>query len=92
MEVRATKDQIEEFKESFLWQDFVAELEHWRDMFPNEMYSIVETAADDNPSTANVLMHMGDINGRNKAIDYMLGLPDMFLELLKLESEENEDE
>jgi hypothetical protein len=47
------------------------------------MMSIVEEAADTNPSSASVLMHMGDLHGRQKAVDYMIGIPEMFLQLVE---------
>ena len=51
------------------------------------MMSVVDDAADSNPSTASVLLHMGDLNGRQKAVDYMLSLPDIFLQLLEAKKE-----
>ena len=89
--VHATKSQVEEFKESILWADIVRELEAWRHGFDMEMKTIVDDAADSNPSTAAVLMHMGDINGRIKAIDYLLSIPDVFLEM-KEEKDESKKE
>lgn len=91
MELRTTKDQIEEFKESILWADIVRELKSWRKGFKIEQESIVDNAADSNPSTASVLLHIGDINGRLKTVDYVLGILDMFLSIinLKLEGKEN---
>ncbi len=90
VEVNATKLQIEDFKESILWQDIKRELGMWGKGFSAEMMSIVDDAAGSNPSTASVLLHMGDLNGRVKAVDYFLGLPDVFLQIL--EEKEKEDE
>lgn len=90
--VRATRDQISEFKKSILWRDFVRELTFWKSGARREMASIVENAADTNPSTASVLLHMGDVNGRIKAVDYMLALPDIFLQALELKETDNERE
>lgn len=81
--IRATKDQIIDLKESILWADITAELEVWKQGFNDEMMSIVDNAADTNPSTAAVLLHMGDLNGRQKAVDYLLSLPDVFLQILE---------
>ena len=77
------KDQIDDFKESILWADIVIELNMWKDGFAGEYDSIVDNAADSNPSTASVLLHLGDLNGRKKAIDYMLNILDLFLSLLE---------
>lgn len=89
-ELNVTLDQVEEFKESVLWNDIVKELEFWKQGFEQEMKSIVDDAAENNPSSASVLLHMGDINGRLKAVDYMLGIPDMFISLLKLKKEDKD--
>lgn len=80
--INATKDQIEEFKSSILWADMVRELNAWSLGFNIEMMSIVDSAEKENPSTAHVLLHMGDLNGRQKAVAYFLSLPDVFLQLL----------
>ena len=81
-EIRSTKMQIETFKESFIWQDIMDELLIWKKSFDIERNSIVDNAAESNPSTASVLLHMGDINGRVKTVDYLLRLPDVFLQIL----------
>lgn len=83
MEIRATRDQVEDFIESILWKDIKRELLMWRQGFKSELESIVDNAASENPSTATVLLHMGDINGRLKAVDYMLEIPNIFLQLLE---------
>lgn len=83
MELRTTKDQINEFKESILWADMTVELNNWKEAFRMEQESIVEVAAENNPSTASVLLHMGDINGRIKAVDFILNLPDLLLSFLE---------
>ena len=81
--VNATKDQIEEFKESILWADIVRELTVWKQGFNDEMMSIVDTSYENNSSTAVTLLHMGDLNGRQKTVDYILALPDVFLQILQ---------
>ena len=81
-EIRSTKMQVEAFKESFIWQDIMDELLIWKKSFDIERNSIVDNAAESNPSTASVLLHMGDINGRVKTVDYLLRLPDVFLQIL----------
>jgi len=88
--VRATKQQINDFKESLLWQDIVNELMNWKEGFNREMQSIVDDAAIENPSTASVLLHMGDLNGRQKAVDYMINILDMFLSILESKEQEND--
>ena len=86
MEVRTTRGQIEEFIDSILWKDMRREPTLWKTAFRREMETIVDEAADGNPSTAAVLMHMGDINGRIKAVDYLLEIPRVFLQILEDEA------
>lgn len=85
---KATKDAVEEFKNSLLWADIVDELNFWKEGFANEQDGIVEDAAVSNPSTASVLLHLGDINGRKKAVDYMLSILDLFLSEKEEESKD----
>jgi hypothetical protein len=88
IEVYSTTEQIKNFMESTLWKDMVRELEAWSEGFRREQDSLVEEAAVTNPSTASVLMHLGDLNGRQKAIRYVLGLPEMLLDV-KEEQKQN---
>jgi len=90
--VNATKAQIENFKESILWQDIRRELSFWSEGFNREMKSIVDNAEGRNPSTASVLLHMGDLNGRMKAVEYFLNLPDVFLDVLEAKKDESRSE
>lgn len=81
--LRASRSQIEDFKSSLIWADICDELTLWKQGFEDELKSIVDVAAESNPSTASVLLHMGDLNGRLKAVDYLLNIPDIFLGLLE---------
>ena len=92
IKVNATRDSILEFKESVLWNDIVNELKDWQEGFNLEMMSIVDDAESKNPSTASVLLHMGDLNGRQKAVDYMLNMLDVFLDILDTQKTEVSDE
>lgn len=83
IKVHSTRYQIEEFKNSVIWKDIKRELSAWKLAFRKEMMAIVDDSATENPSTASVLMHLGDINGRQKAVDYILSLPDIFLNILE---------
>lgn len=92
MKVRATKGQIEEFIDSILWKDIKRELGAWKRGFEQELKSIVDNASDTNPSSASVLMHLGDINGRLKAVDYLLSIPNIFLQLLEDQKDDSKRE
>jgi hypothetical protein len=87
IEIKSTREAMEEFKGSLIWADIVDELTEWKESFSREQDSIVDDAADNNPSTASVLLHMGDLNGRKKAIDYVLNILDMFLSILEDEED-----
>lgn len=86
--IHSTRDQIEEFKQSVIWKDMVKELMSWKRGFISESNSIVEDAAVHNHTSANVLLHVGDINGRRKAVDFLIALPDMFLSMLDSEKKD----
>ena len=88
--INSTKLQIEEFKKSFVWLDMIRELDEWKKGFEIEMFSIVDNAKESNPTTASTLMHMGDINGRVKTVEYVKYLPDMLLDILKMKVEDKE--
>jgi len=87
--VNATKGQIEDFIDSLLWDDIKRELESWKKGFDAEMGSIVGEAEETNPSTASVLLHMGDLSGRSNAVDYLLSIPDVFLQILEEQKDDN---
>ena len=82
-EVNSTKAQIRRFKKSVLWADIQRELNFWAEGFAMERDAIVDNAASDNPSTAAVLLHYGDINGRKKAVAYFKQILDVFIDVLE---------
>jgi len=86
IKIYSTRDQIKDFKDSVLWKDIKRELRSWRKGFDIELKGMVDDIADNqNISTASVLTHLGDLNGRVKAIDYLLSVPDIFLQILEEE-------
>ena len=91
IKVNSSKNELKEFKKSIIWADIVRELKSWKEGFKREQSSIVDDAATANPSTASVLLHMGDLNGRQKAVDYLLSLPDIFINIIDSQQKENED-
>ena len=92
IEVYSARDDVEEGRSSLFWKDIERELAAWLKGFETEEDNIVDNAAEENPSTASVLLHLGDLNGRKKAIMYMLGLPDMLLQIIDdQKSEDKED-
>ena len=84
VEVNSTKAQIRRFKKSILWDDITKELDFWAEGFAMERDAIVDNAASENPSTAAVLLHLGDINGRKKAVAYFKQILDVFIDVLEV--------
>ena len=87
VEINSSKYELEKFKDSVIWGDIVQELSAWKEGFEMERSSMVDVSADANPSTATILMRLGDINGRVKAVDYLLSLPDVFISILEGEED-----
>jgi len=86
IKIYSTRDQIKDFKDSVLWKDIKRELRSWKKGFDVELKGMVDDIADNpNISTASVLTHLGDLNGRVKAVDYLLSVPDIFLQILEEE-------
>ena len=79
----STKGEIESIKGSIFWSDVEREMEFWKEGFLSELGSMADKTIDENLSTAAALTHMGDLNGRIKAVDYLLSLPDIFLQILE---------
>ena len=89
IEINSSKNEIREFKKSIMWRDIKRELTTWKKGFRMEREGIVDDAASSNPSTASVLLHLGDINGRIKAVDYLLSMPDIFIQILEGEKDDS---
>ena len=92
-EVLSTLESLKEFKESIIWKDITEELIEWRDGFKEELLSIPSSIAD-NPvmSSAHVLTHMGDVNGRIMAIEYVLLIVDTLINDKEIEIENKKGE
>lgn len=97
IKVRSTKDQIEEFRNSFLWLDIKDELHRLSRRAQLEYDIVGEPHTDDNgnfvvPTTSETLIHIGDIKGRRKAVSYFLSILDIFLSLLEDNRNDSERE
>jgi hypothetical protein len=75
MKLRVTKDSIEEFKDSVLWKDMKRELGVWKKMAGDELISLAQGC-----SGIEDLTQVARIGGRIEAINYMLEMPDIFLQ------------
>ncbi len=88
VKINATKVQIEDFKDSLLWQDIKRELKMWQTAAGQEYSQVVGNVIAGESEIENSDMHLGSLYGREKTVEFLLSLPDMFLEIL----EEKEDE
>ena len=92
--LRSSKSEIEEFKNSFLWLDIVDELTELSKKAQLEYDLVGEHHIDDAgykvvPNSSETLIHLGDIKGRRKAVDYFLSIPDIFLQILEGEKDDS---
>ena len=93
-EVRSTKMQIEEFKSSMLWSDFKDELIQLATNAQLEYDLVGESHVDDQgfkivPNQSETLIHLGDIKGRRKAVQYFLSIPDILIQILEDKQDDN---
>ena len=96
-ELKSTKSEIEKFKESFLWMDIKDELDELTERSQLEYDLVGESVINDEgvrvtPTTAEVLIHLGEIKGRKKSVNYFLNILDIFLQILEDQTEDKEDE
>ena len=87
--VYATKTQIEEFKDSVLWQDICRELDFWAEGLIHEKESLPEKIVRENLSTAASLILYASTDERKAAIKYFKRIPDVFLEILEAKKDDS---
>jgi len=92
--IRSTKSQLEEFKTSFIWKDMVDEIARLARNSQVEYDLVGEPHIDDEgfkiiPNTSETLIHLGDIKGRRKAVGFFLNIPDILIQAL--EDQENDN-
>lgn len=95
--IRSTKAQLEEFKGSFIWKDISDELENMSKLALIEYDIVGEPVIDDEgyrktPTTGETLIHLGDIKGRRKAVQYFLSIPDILINILEDNKDDTERE
>lgn len=94
--IRSTKNQIEEFLESFIWKDIVDELQMLATKSQNEYDSVGEARIDGGlkvqPTTAETLIHLGIIKGNRQAVQYFLDIPNILLQELESKNDSRCDE
>jgi hypothetical protein len=93
--IRSTKSQIEEFKESLIWKDFKDELNKLAKLALLEYDLVGEARVEDSgqrtiPNSSETLIHLGDIKGRRKAVQYFLSIPDILLGIIEEKKNDSE--
>jgi len=81
--VRASKSQIEDFKESIIWKDIKRELKIWKTAAKNEYAQVIGNIIGGSSEIENSDMHLGSLYGREMTIDFMISIPDIFLQILE---------
>ena len=87
--ITATKDQINEFKGSLLWADIKRELKSWLERFAGQKGDTIDLCIEGEITGSSALTGLADIRGREKAIDYILEMPDVFLSILEDKKDES---
>jgi hypothetical protein len=88
--IRATKEQILEFKESILWKDMKREMAIWRRQFERETLNVIDDMIEGEKESLSCMAHLASIHGRGRAIDFMIALPDTFLSILQMQKEDKQ--
>ena len=86
--ILSTKEQLKEFTNSFIWKDMVNELNKLAELAKLEYDLVGEPHVDDEgykviPNTSETLIHLGEIKGRRKAVNYFLELPNILMNILE---------
>ena len=86
--ILSTKEQLKEFTNSFIWKDMVNELNKLAELAKLEYDIVGEPRVDDEgykviPNTSETLIHLGEIKGRRKAVNYFLELPNILMNILE---------
>ena len=94
--VRSTKAQLKEFSKSFIWEDIVDQLKELRRRAQLEYDVVGEPHKNDEgylvvPNTSETLIHLGDIKGRKKAVDYFLSILDIIAQDLEIQESEEKN-
>lgn len=83
VEINATKNQVEDFKESVLWQDICRELDFWAEGLEVENELLPDEIVKKNLSTAAALTLFISIEERKAAVKYFKQIPEVFLQILE---------
>jgi hypothetical protein len=86
--IKSTKSEVEAFKDSMVWLDIVEELTDLNRRAQLEYDLVGEIRVDEEgnkivPNSSETLIHLGDIKGRRKAVEYFLNIPDLLLQILE---------
>ena len=90
--VNATRAQIEDFKESILWQDIQRELDFWAKGLEFEKEALPDKIVRENLTSAASLILYVSIDERKAAIKYFKSILDVFLGILEEGKDDSERE
>lgn len=85
--IRATKSQIKEFEESFIWKDIVDYLHSRQISLPDQVGQLVLNARKGILDQGQVMISLGDISGEQATIDDLLRLPEILLAIKQADEE-----
>lgn len=83
VKIDATMEQVKQFKGSILWRDIERELKRWLEMFEPHNSMAIDLCIEGKMSGSATLTSMAEVRGREKAINYILAMPDVFLDILE---------
>ena len=81
--INATRDQIEEFKGSLLWKDMQEELKRWLEMFAIQKSNTIDMCISGEIGGSSALASLAEVKGRERTIEYIMAMPDVFLQILE---------
>ena len=89
--VYSTKGQLEDFKDSMIWWDILEELNLLGSAALLEYNLVGEPKIEDGrtiqSTTAETLIHLGDIKGRIKAVSSFQSIIDVIIQKLEVQDE-----
>jgi len=103
MTMKASKAQLEDFRDSFIWSDITDELLILDRRSQLEYDVVGEPHVDDDgykivPTSSETMIHLGEIKGKRKSVNYFLDMIDVLINKVEMEKtdepldEEIEDE
>ena len=95
--IKCSKNDVEEFKTSYVWLDIMDELNDLAKRAELEYDLVGEPHVGDSghmivPNTSETLIHLGEIKGRRKAVSYFRNIPGILLQILEDKKDDTKHE